>query len=157
MTMRKVPLRRRLFLLAVVGILPLAALSGIGLFALIHQQRSQAERVGLDVTRALATAVDAELRRSLSVLEALATAPQLDAGDIDGFAATAKSVTRVGPQWRAIFLTDTAGKLVMNAGDPDVNAELRIAQSESLAQVMRTKAPVVGFISGDTRRKFGVD
>jgi signal transduction histidine kinase/CheY-like chemotaxis protein len=155
--MRKVPLRRRLFLLAVVGLLPLAALSGIGLFALIHQQRSQAERVGLDVTRALATAVDSELRRSISVLEALSTSPQLDAGDIDGFNAAARRVIGVGPQWRAIFLSDTAGKLVMNAGDPDVDAELRIVQSESMAQVTRSKAPVVGYISGDARRRFGVD
>jgi len=155
--MRKVPLRRRLFLLAVVGLLPLAALSGIGLFALINQQRAQAERVGLDVARALATAVDSELRRSISVLEALATAPQIDDGDIDGFNAAAGSVIGVGPQWRAIFLTDTAGKLVMTAGDPDVDAELRIAQSDSLAQVIRTKKPVVGYLSGDSRKKFGID
>ena len=155
--MRKVPLRRRLFLLAVVGLLPLAALSGIGLFALINQQRAQAERVGLDVARALATAVDSELRRSISVLEALATAPQLDAGDIDGFNAAAGSVIGVGPQWRAIFLTDTAGKLVMTAGDPDVEAEMRIAQSDSLAQVIRTKKSVVGYLSGDQRKKFGID
>src|SRR5258706_5484834 len=155
--MRKVPLRRRLVLLAVVGLLPLAALSGIGLFALINQQRSQAERVGLDVARALATAVDSELRRSISVLEGLATAPQLDADDIDGFNAAARRVIGVGPQWRAIFLTDTAGKLVMNAGDPDVDAEIRIVQSDSLAQVTSTKQPVVGYISGDPRRKFGVD
>ncbi|MEO7761193.1 MAG: ATP-binding protein [Casimicrobiaceae bacterium] len=155
--MRKVPLRRRLFLLAVVGILPLAALSGIGLFALIHQQRAQTQRVGLDVTRALATAVDSELRRSISVLEALATSPPLDVGDIDAFDVSARRVIAVGPQWRGIFLTDTAGKLVMTAGDPDLDAEIRIAQSESLARVLSEKKPVIGSISGDPRHHFGVD
>jgi signal transduction histidine kinase/CheY-like chemotaxis protein len=146
-----------LFLLAVVGLLPLAALAGIGLFALIQQQRAQSERIGLDVARALATAVDAELRRSLSVLEALATAPQLDVGDIDGFNAIARSVIGVGPQWRAILISDTAGKLVLNAGDQDVDAEIRISQSDSHARVIQTKAPLVGNISGDPRHRFGVD
>ena len=63
-----VPLRRRLFLLAAVAIVPLAAMSGLGLLAMVQQHREQAERAGLDVTRALATAVDAELRRSTAVL-----------------------------------------------------------------------------------------
>src|SRR5258706_1319183 len=147
--MRKIPLRRRLFLLAVAGILPLAALSGFGLFALIHQQRIQSERTGLDVARALATATDAELRRSISVLEALATSPRLDVGDIEGFDVVARRVIAVRSQWRAIFLTDPSGKLVMNAGDPDVDAELRIAQSDSLAQVVRERTPAVGDLSGD--------
>jgi signal transduction histidine kinase/ActR/RegA family two-component response regulator len=154
---RKVGLRRRLFMLAVVGILPLAALAGIGLFALIQQQRTQAERVGLDVARALATAVDAELRRAQSVLETLAATPQLDAGDIEGFNAIAQSVVRIGGQWRAIFVSDTAGKLVLNAGDPDVDAEMRIAQSEAIARVIRARTPVIGAIYGDVRRKFGVN
>src|SRR6185295_15733316 len=95
---RKVSLRRRLFLLAVVGVLPLAALAGIGLFAQIQQQRAQAERVGLDVARALATAVDSELRRAQSVLEALAAVLQLENGDIEGFNAIAQNVVRIGGQ-----------------------------------------------------------
>ena len=61
MATRPVPLRRRLLLLAAVAILPLALMSGIGLFALVHQQRQQAERAGIEITRALSTAVDAEL------------------------------------------------------------------------------------------------
>jgi len=38
-----VPLRRRLFLLAAAGIVPLVVMSGIGLYALAQQQRIQAE------------------------------------------------------------------------------------------------------------------
>src|SRR5207249_94462 len=57
-----IPLRRRLLLLAVAGILPLAIMAAIGLRALAQQQRTQVERVGLEFARALATAVDAELR-----------------------------------------------------------------------------------------------
>jgi len=70
------PLRRRLFLLAAAGIVPLLIMSGIGLYALAQQQRIQAERIGLELARALATAVDAELRSSMSVVQSLATSPQ---------------------------------------------------------------------------------
>ena len=69
--MRTVTLRRRLLLLAVAGILPLALMSGAGLLALAHQQREAAGRASLGITRALATAVDAELKRSVAVLETL--------------------------------------------------------------------------------------
>src|SRR5439155_26719568 len=79
------PLRRRLFLLAATGIVPLLVMSGIGLYALAQQQRIQAERIGLQLPRALATAVDAELPRSISVVQSLATALALARDDPSGF------------------------------------------------------------------------
>lgn len=72
-------------LLVGVGIVPLAVMSGIGLYALAHQQRVQAEHVGLELTRAVAVGVDAELRTSLSVLETLATSAALDQQDLVAF------------------------------------------------------------------------
>src|SRR5207245_3383847 len=67
-TPRNVALRTRLSYLAAAAFLPLALMSGVGLLALVHQQREQAERAGIEVTRALSTAVDAELQRSMSAL-----------------------------------------------------------------------------------------
>jgi hypothetical protein len=58
-----VPLRRRLIVLVAAGIIPIAAMSGVGLFLLAHQQRGQLERVGLELARALATGVEGELSR----------------------------------------------------------------------------------------------
>jgi hypothetical protein len=49
-------------LLVAAGIIPVAAMSGSGLYLLARQQRVQVERVGLEFARALATGVDAELR-----------------------------------------------------------------------------------------------
>ena len=54
-----VPLRRRLFLLAACAILPLAVMAGIGLYALARHQDAQAERVGLELARSVANAIDA--------------------------------------------------------------------------------------------------
>ena len=72
MPTRPVPLRSRLLLLAAVAILPLALMSGIALRALLDQQRQQTEQSSLDLARALATAVDTELRLTISALQSLA-------------------------------------------------------------------------------------
>ena len=55
---RMVPLRRRLLLLALVGIVPLAATSGLGLYAVVGQHRDEAMQSGKAVTRALRTLMD---------------------------------------------------------------------------------------------------
>jgi hypothetical protein len=85
----QVPLRRRLLLLTGAAIVPLAVMSGVGLYALAQQQRVQAERVGLELARAVANAVDAELRNGISALESLATTPTLDRDDYAAFRARA--------------------------------------------------------------------
>src|SRR5262245_60634184 len=98
------PLRRRLLLLAAVGILPMAIMSGIGLYALMRQQRAQAEHVGMEFARAVATAVDAALRSSVAVLDSLATSLALDRDDLAGFHERARRVLATQPQWAAIVL-----------------------------------------------------
>src|SRR5215470_7896900 len=80
-------------------------MSGIGLFALAHQQRAQAERVGLELARAVASAVDAELRSTVAVLESLATTT-LDRGDLPAFDERARRILDTRPQWAAIALAD---------------------------------------------------
>src|SRR5262249_8964904 len=106
LTMPTVSLRRRLFVLAAAGIVPIAAMSAIGLYLLLQQQRVQAERVGLELARALATGVDAELRSSISVLEALATTLTLDRDDLRGFRDRAERVLTTQPNWAAVMLAD---------------------------------------------------
>src|SRR5476649_2655565 len=48
-SMKSVPLRRRLILLAAVGILPLAIMSGVSLIALFKEQRDQGGQAGLEI------------------------------------------------------------------------------------------------------------
>src|SRR5919197_6119175 len=59
MRMRSVALRTRLLYLAAAAFVPLALMSGLSVFALLHQQRQQTERASIELTRALSTAVDA--------------------------------------------------------------------------------------------------
>ncbi len=112
--MKSVPLRRRLFLLAAACVLPLATMAAIALFALYQQTRDQAERSALEVARALSTAVDAEVRRSIAVLEALATSVALDDADIARFAVRARRAHATQMGWRALLLVDSQGRQVVN-------------------------------------------
>ena len=72
-------------MLTAAAILPIALMAGIGLYVLARQQDTQAERVGLELARSVANAIDSELGSTISVLETLATTPTLDRDDIAGF------------------------------------------------------------------------
>jgi signal transduction histidine kinase/CheY-like chemotaxis protein len=142
-----VPLRRRLFLLVVAGMLPVAAMSGIGLLALEHQQRKQVERVGLELARALATAVDAELRGIGSVLEVLATSVSLDHYDRPAFLARARRVLDTQPHWAAVVLADPSGIRLADTSFPPDTPLPPLAEPSSVETVRRTRAPAVGSLA----------
>ena len=139
-----VPLRRRLFLLAAVGIVPLVIAAGLGLRAQARQQRTQAERIGLELARALATAVDAELRSSISVLEALATSFTLDGTDLARFEERAQRVLATQPNWSAVFLADPSGKRLIDTRYPYGSPLLPILERPSFERVVRTRVSTVG-------------
>ena len=142
--MRNVSLRRRLFLLAAAAIVPLATMSGLGLLVLAQEQRLQAERASLDVSRALATAVDAELNRAVSVLEALATSLTLDHGDTAGFYERATRVMATRPYWRTVLLADPTGAVLLDTGFPYGSTLPPLAERSSFDTVVRTGRPAVG-------------
>src|SRR6478752_627709 len=108
-------LRRRLLLLAGAGVLPLALTAGLALLALFDEQRRQAERSGIEITRALSTAIDAELGRSVAVLRAIALGPALQSGDIKRYHQTLVRILATRPDWVTITLADPAGNQLANA------------------------------------------
>jgi hypothetical protein len=69
--MNRVSFRERIFLVVAAAVLPLAIMSAVALYAGYQNQQEQAERSGLDLARAVAVAVDGELRRVISVLQVL--------------------------------------------------------------------------------------
>lgn len=145
------PLRRALFLLAAAGILPLAVMAGVSLYALIHQQRAQAERVGLELARAVATVVDAELRSSISVLESLATSTALDRGDLPEFLERARRVLQTRPHWAGIQLADPTGTRLADTRLGHGPGLPPIVERESFDRVVLTRAPTVGSLDKSPR------
>ena len=141
------PLRRRLLLLAAASIVPLAATAGVGLLVLVQEQRAQAERAGIEVTRALASAVDAELGRSLAVLQGLAISPALDTGDLQRYHQSMVRALETRPDWLTITLADTSGRQLLNTRRPYGKPLGMVLDLPSHQHAVRKRAPVVGALT----------
>jgi signal transduction histidine kinase/ActR/RegA family two-component response regulator len=150
------PLRRRLFLLAAAAIVPLAAAAGIALLALAKEQRAQGERAGVELSRALGTAVDAELHRSVAALEAIAQGPALDTGDLKRFHEVMRRVHEDRPDWVTTTLADTAGRQLANAVYPFGTVLSNVVDPASLERVARSRKPVIGVLSRGPRGELAV-
>ena len=142
------PLRRRLLLLAAAGIVPLATMAGVGLYALIAEHRKQAAHAGVEVTRALATAVDAELSRSIAVLQGLSIGPALDTGDLKRYRESMRRVLETRPDWVTITLADPSGRQIANPRRPLEERLPMVLDLPSLQAAVRTRMPVIGMLSG---------
>ena len=140
------PLRRRLLVLTAAGILPLAVMAGVGLYGLAAQQRAEARRVGMELARSVATAVDAELQSAVSVLAALATSPTLERDDLVGFPrpcpSPARARSRPGTRSRSRSGRPAAPRFALPYGGalpPIIERD-----PPSFDRLVRTRTPVVG-------------
>jgi signal transduction histidine kinase/ActR/RegA family two-component response regulator len=145
--MRGEPLRRRLYLLAAACIVPLAAMAGVALLALAYEHRAQAERAGIELTRALGTAVDAELHRSVAALRALSISPALDTGNLKLFHEAMRRVHAGRPDWVTITLADPSGRQLANAAHPFPTELPPVLDADSLRKVVETVQPAIGALS----------
>jgi len=137
-------LRRRLLLVVAAAMLPVALVSGAALLALRQDQLAQAERASIELSRALTTAVDAELDRSVSVLQVLAEAPALDRGELARFDGVMRRVLAANPDWYSLILADRAARPLLNSRVPRGAKLPAIVERESFSRAVETGKPVVG-------------
>ncbi|MEA3191697.1 MAG: hypothetical protein QOD26_30 [Betaproteobacteria bacterium] len=149
-------LRRRLFVLVAAAILPVAAVSGLALFVFTEKQREQAGQAGLEISRALSIAVDADLERAIAVLEVLAAAPALDGGDLQRFHAVMRRVLAANPDFVTVVLADPSGKALANARTPFGAQPRTLIEPESFERAVRSRAPTVGYLSRAPGGEFGI-
>src|SRR5690242_9138996 len=123
--MKRIVLQRQLFTLAIAGVLPLAILAGVGLNLIFEQRREVEGRRALEVTRALATAIEAELQRSLSALQILTVSGAFDRSEHADFDEIARRALAIQPGWRNLTLSDPTGRMVDNSDFPS-GAELPV-------------------------------
>lgn len=141
-----VRLRRRLFLLAAVAIVPLVVTSSIGLSILATQQAKQAESAGLEIARALLTGVDAELGRSTAVLQTLGGSPLIDARDFSSYHKLLGRIVTTQRHWVGIVLASPDGTPVLDTRFPYGSSLPNLVERESFDQVVQTAAPTVGYL-----------
>ncbi|GKT17724.1 hypothetical protein AVHY2522_16195 [Acidovorax sp. SUPP2522] len=144
--MRTVPLKTQLLLVAAAAILPLAVVCGISLSALFESQRAQNEASSLGVARALATAVEGELRLTMSALQTLALADPLGTADGEGKAqalALSRAVRASHPEWRGLLLADPSGRVVFST-ETDRPTSANVVKRSSFDATVLTRRPVAG-------------
>jgi signal transduction histidine kinase len=138
------------------AIVPLAITSGIGLFGLVQQQRAQAERATFEITRALATAVDGELQRTGSVLDAFASSATLDVNKLAEFYQSAQRLASAQPSWLTIILLDPDGHMLFNANQDRMVKGQMVAERESFMRSVRTRLPQIGYLARGPSGTYGV-
>jgi signal transduction histidine kinase/CheY-like chemotaxis protein len=151
-----VPLRRRLFVLVAAAILPVAAISGLALYVFTEKQREQAGQAGLEISRALSIAVDADLDRAVAVLQVLAAAPALDTGDVRRFHGVMQRVLAANPDFVTMVLADPSGKPLANARTAFGAQPTTLIEPESFERAVRSRAPTVGYLSRGPGGVFGI-
>ncbi|TLX63489.1 hybrid sensor histidine kinase/response regulator [Stutzerimonas nosocomialis] len=154
--LRTVRLRRRLLTIALAGIVPLALAAGLGLLAIIHEQRHQIELRGLEVTRLAATAIEVEVQRSMDVLQALAQSDPLTEGDIRAYGDLGRRMLPFMPGWQSILLIDRDGRVVQRVARETPTADGALADHASFAEVLRTGNARVGDMALGPRGQWGI-
>jgi PAS domain S-box-containing protein len=116
--MRRAPtIRQWLAMLLAAFIVP-AAIAVVALFVHSYQrERAGIERGALDVSRALMQAIDRELASAEGAMQALATSPNLDRGDLRSFYGQATEVLHYRPG-NILLLSDSRRRQVVNTHLP---------------------------------------
>jgi len=136
------PLRMRLLLLAASGLLPLVMVLVWGLNHLLEERRAAAETSVQELSRALSTAVDAELRSVMTLLQHMSNSDALERADLHDFHETAqRTVEQLG--WNYIALADSEGRILLRTNEPFGKASLTVIEPDSMARVIETRRPVV--------------
>ncbi len=141
-------LERRVFLVAVASLIPVAILSFALLITNAHEQRDRLLRVSEDTMLALMSATDAELKSTIAALDALAASPRLVRGDFPGLREEALELLGRRASWLNVTVLD-ADRQYMNARVPADEPLPEVASRGIVEEAMRTKSPVVGQIVHD--------
>jgi signal transduction histidine kinase/ActR/RegA family two-component response regulator len=137
-------LRSHLVLLVLGAVLPGALLTGFIVRRTLEQNRTVLENRLADTARVDAAALDREFNATIRVLQTLAQAPSLDAGDLKTFWPEAQRAAGTQPGWYAVILLTPDSELQLHTEVP-FGAPLIEAQDSARArQVEDARKPVVG-------------
>src|SRR5688572_9276613 len=103
-------LRSRLYLLVAGTVVPLAALAVVLGALLVDHERETFQRGVVDRTRAVMSAVDADLRGHIDALQVLGANSSLPGGDLLSFHYEAVRALVLQPHWANLILSDANGR-----------------------------------------------
>jgi signal transduction histidine kinase len=137
-------LRSHLLVLTIGTLLPMIVFAIAGAYWLTERERSTFERGATERVRAVLTAVDQELKSSISTLEALASRSEFLSGDLREIHADLARALGSQADWADLSLADIAGRQLISARHRYGASLPAIRERTSFERVLRTAAPAVG-------------
>jgi signal transduction histidine kinase len=131
-------------LLVLGAVLPGALLTGLIVRRTLEQNRTVLENRLADTARVDAAALDREFNATIRVLQTLAQAPSLDAGDLKTFWSEAQRAARTQPGWYAVILLTPDSELQLHSEVPYGEPLIEAQNAERVRQVEDARKPVVG-------------
>jgi signal transduction histidine kinase/CheY-like chemotaxis protein len=145
------PLRVYLLILILGSILPGALLTAILVWRAFANNREVGERRLLESARVDASALDRNFESTIDTLQALATSPNLDRGDLEAFYQEGRRVQVTQPGWYTIILLSMDGQQLVSTRLPWGTPLLHVVEPGSLERLIRTRQPVVGLVKAEPR------
>src|ERR1041384_169830 len=140
-------LRTSLFLVPLATAIPIAVFSLLVSGALLQQHYENFVSAVKDRNHAFLTAVGAEVIGSITTLQALASSPSRERGDLQRFHQEAKAALESQTAWLNVILHSRDGRHIVNAYLPWGTPLLeKPTQPESIAPVVQQKRPSVGSV-----------
>ncbi|MGZ8993651.1 MAG: ATP-binding protein [Burkholderiaceae bacterium] len=142
-------LRRQLLLLTLGTLLPVITFAVLGAVVLAQHERSTFERGARERTLAILTAIDTELKGSITSLNALASTRNLDGDDLSAFHDEAARVLATQSDWVSVKLAPPSGQQRVNVLRPFGSELPPVQEQASFEHVIRTGEPTVGDLITD--------
>jgi len=111
-------LRSHLLILSIATAAPVMALAVTVAVLVVKQERDTLRDAASERVVAVMSAIDAELRGSISTLRALAAATSLERGNLKAFHAEASRVLGTHPDWLDVTLARGDGMQIADARNP---------------------------------------
>ena len=137
-------LRTNLFALVICAILPLLAVAVISGVVIVQHERDSVQREAIGRARSAMSAVDAELRGSLTTTLALAASEHLQSGDIRAFHEEARRVLANQPEWLNIGLATVSRTQLMDAVRPWGEHAAFSGDDDAFDRAVQTGKPAIG-------------
>jgi len=138
---RQTTIRARVRLLVIACIVPVWLLAGLVAYFAYERERDNIASATVQTARSLTQGLERELAMSVAVLQTLATASQIDEGDLAGFRERAQQ-TLLHSAGDMIALFDTQSQLLMITAQPAGTVFPKI-KTDRLTSVVATGQPAV--------------
>jgi signal transduction histidine kinase len=140
---RGAPLRTYLLLLTLVAIVPLLVFAAAAVLTDAQQERAAMELRMTDKAAQVATAVDAELQRTIGTLQAIGRSGSIARGDLRDFHEFAARLKDAEPGWGNLLLLGPGGEHLLNARMPYGAALPPLNRSDLVVAAAKAGRPLV--------------